>query len=154
MGLCTSKIKKKNRSAKELELDKTPDDLRIPIKITNNFPYCYFGVITLNEQGIGTGFIVGPRLVLTAGHNVNFSHQRYQKLPNIEPEKITFIPAYSAYDFECADEYPYGKCQVQDIYVPEEFISEFNEPKSSNDWALLILKENIGSKIFATVNKK
>ena len=123
-------------------------DTRIIVKKTKNPPYCYFGIISVDEEKIGTGFIVGPNLVLTAAHNINHSHKRNVKLPNLAPWQVTFSVQNedsSAYDFK------YNEYKVTKIHSPSEY-DYMN--MSCHDWALLELEEPIGLHIFEIVKKK
>ena len=48
-------------------------DSRELIKDTEEYPYCCIGLVTGkfdNNFSYGTGFLIGPRIVLTCAHNI------------------------------------------------------------------------------------
>ena len=121
-------------------------DTRIIVKTTNNLPYCYFGIISVREKYFGTGFIVGPNLVLTAAHNINHSIMHEVKLPNVEPSRVAF-------SVQNEDSLTYDvKYNVTKIHTPLEY--NYIIEGSCHDWALLELKEPIGLHFFEKVEKK
>ena len=125
-------------------------DTRIIVKTPKNLPYCYFGIISVGDNFVGTGFIVGPNLVLTAAHNINHSHLHYLKLPNAKPSEVKFsIPAEDSF----LNDYKYTKYSIKKIYTPLKY-EDFLFEHSCHDWALLELEEPIGLHIFEKYKKK
>ena len=107
-------------------------DTRIIVNVTQNLPYCYFGIISVKGNFVGTGFIVGPNLVLTAAHNINHSHMRHIKLPNMEPSQVTFsVPAEDSLTYD----YEYTEYNVIKIHTSPKY--DFLIYKSCHDCALL-----------------
>lgn len=65
-----------------------PDDRRI-VENTRAFPYsaiCGLSILNVRQQLFyGTGFLVGPRLVVTAGHNVHFADEGFMQQITVYP---------------------------------------------------------------------
>jgi len=77
----------------------------------------------------GTGVLIGPNIVLTAGHNL----YDYQKEVYADAESIQFLSGMNGQAL------PFGQAQVDKYFVSPSYIKEGKE-----DYGILILKEPIG----------
>lgn len=114
----------------------------------NKFPYCLVGKITSEFElkkinKFGVGILIGPNVVLTAGHN----------LTNIDKESGNFQIADSVSftvgangDFE-----PFETIKSVDFHLPEDFIQGVKEQIAKkqllNDWAVIYLSVPIGEAV-------
>jgi len=82
-----------------------------------------------NNTCWGAGIMIGPNIVLTAGHNL-YSHQNkvYADL-----ESMRFSPGMNG------DEAPFGSVEVGEYFISPDYIKEGKE-----DYGILVLKEPIG----------
>ena len=116
------------------------DNLREREMITTSFPQCTHGMVIIKESESettmkwGSGVLIGPDLVLTAAHDVYDNQKPVRK----KYPYIRFIPGANG------DEAPFGEIEVQDMFVPEKFISYQGEEEN---YALLILTTPIGREI-------
>lgn len=107
-------------------------DDRVAVKNTKLFPFrciCLLEIVTEDgAKGVGTGWLVSPRTVITAGHCV-YVHDHGGKVA-----QITVIPASNGF----AQKAPFGKC------VSTEFAwaHEWKREKASNqDFGAIFLPE-------------
>ncbi len=112
-------------------------DSRNPVRETSQWPNSVHGVIRFkmtkdpNEhEHWGTGILIGPNIVLTAGHNI-YSHGKddYSKLESME-----FIPGMNG------DKAPFGSVKIKKYFVT----STFRRDCEREDFGILILKEPVG----------
>lgn len=110
------------------------EDDRVIISDTTKKPYSYIGNIYIRSGGVvcgyGTGFLVGPSLVLTAAHNL------YSNLLNID--SIRFLPGHNG------DTFPFGKYTATKFHIPSQYKKDVTNKKY--DYALIELEEPVGNK--------
>lgn len=127
-----------------------PPDLRDPIEDATIEPYrsiCYLKLFYNGEDSAGTGFLIGPNLMLTAGHNV-FNDLTNDGIRNPHfSERIEVYPGASANENEDDVISPYGPIVVETVYVQKNYrelsIAHSND-RFDYDWAICVLKDNIG----------
>jgi len=107
-------------------------DRRTQTLATAEWPNSVHGVIKFQIKNIsewGTGILIGPNILLTAGHNL-YCHRRkaYAEL-----ESLRFLPAIDGQVL------PFGDVEVGHYLVSPNYIKEGKE-----DHDILVLKEPIG----------
>jgi len=105
---------------------------RTQIHETANWPYSVHGVVVCTIKGVrkwGTGIMIGPNVVLTAGHNL----YDYKLKQFADVQSLRFLPGMNGQVL------PFGPAQVEQYFVSPSFIKEGKE-----DYAILLLKEPIG----------
>ena len=110
-------------------------DGRTQILATGEWPYSVHGVIAFrfsNFTSWGTGILIGPNVVLTAGHNLyDHKYKVYSEL-----ESMQFLPAMNGQAL------PFGPVEVEQYFISPSYLQE----ESKEDYGILILKEPIGEK--------
>jgi V8-like Glu-specific endopeptidase len=107
---------------------------------TDVYPYRVHGHLIMTfpngKTYIGSGTLVGPRHVLTAGHNV------YEKKLGGYATEITFVAARNG------DDAPYKDIAVRRILTFQEWIKastdDPDDPSHDHDMAMLILTKDVG----------
>ncbi len=105
-------------------------DGRTKVEKPAKWPNSVHGVVSFKFNGAvhwGTGTMIGPNVVLTAGHNL-YSH-KYKAYA----ENPQFLPGMNG----CV--LPFGLIEVEQYYVSPRYIKDEKE-----DYGILILKEPIG----------
>lgn len=137
------------------------DDDRIPVSDTTQWPYRAVGYLSMrfdvinNETGhidqryfMGTGFLEGPDLLITAGHclygdvtksytdNNNIVHTEYEDNLNNPrfPDAITYYPARNGASL------PYGSVSVERVYIEKSYYLN-----TEKDWGCCKLSSPIGN---------
>ncbi len=134
------------------------DDNRTKVPNTELFPYRATGQIVMKYENvlnrktgkyesltfIGTGFLEGPDLLVTAGHNLycdvtttsngDDSKEDYLNNPRF-PDSIYYYPARNG------SSNPYGAIEVERIYLEDEYYLN-----TQKDWGCCKLSEKIGNK--------
>ncbi len=108
---------------------------RIRVETTTQWPYSVHGIVSFKMKDIhcwGTGTLIGPNIVLTAGYNL-YSH-REKAYSNIE--SMQFLPGVNGQLL------PFGVAEVKTYFVSPNYI----EDEEEEDYGILILKEPIGNK--------
>lgn len=114
----------------------------------SKFPYCLVGKITseFKEEKLcksGVGILIGPSIVLTAGHNLT-NINKETGLPTIV-DSINFCLGING-DFE-----PFETLKTSDFFIPEDFLNGIKEQNAKkqllNDWAIIYLKSPIGESV-------
>jgi len=107
-------------------------DGRVQVPTTSKWPYSVHGLLAMKFQGAmryGTGIMIGPNIVLTAGHNLyNFESKTYAHLKSMQ-----FLPGVNGQVL------PFGQVEVEQYFVSPHYIREGKE-----DYGILILKKPIG----------
>jgi len=96
------------------------------------WPWSVHGLVSLKFDKIacwGTGVLIGPNIVLTAGHNLYHHNRRVFA----DLKSLQFLPGMNG------QVVPFGAIEVQQYFVSPNFIKEEKE-----DYGILILKEPIG----------
>lgn len=109
---------------------------------TTSFPQSAHGIVIVRESEKdtkakwGSGVLIGADVVLTSAYNV---YQDEKPLRKRYPY-ISFIPGANE------NEAPFGEIEVQDVYVPNDYINHIGEENglNPNGYAVLILKKQIG----------
>lgn len=109
------------------------DDGRRRVFKTEKWPYCFQGCIKADSYEIGSGVLVGPRHVLTAGHVV------YDDKEGKWEKELKFIPAYNG-----KEESPFGSAKAVKIHTFDEW--RYDGTKAY-DLALIILDRPIGDEV-------
>jgi len=137
-------MKSRLQSIQRIDLDAQPidekilesivnkTDGRIQVTKTEEWPYSVHGVVAMTFNGHtawGTGTLIGPNIVLTAGHNL-YDHT-HRCVP--DRKSIQFLPAINGQVL------PFGAVEVEQYFISPEFVKEDNQ-----DFGLLVLKEPIG----------
>ena len=135
-------MKSEEESSKENEKDLSKNERQRNTN-TSEFPQSVHGVVLVqkseNEPSQwGSGFLIGPDLVLTAARNVYDDEKPMRN----RHSQIKFIPGANG------DEAPYGEIEVIHVFAPENYINHKSEDEkegaNADDIALLVLKKPIG----------
>lgn len=119
------------------------NDRRKTIRDTKKWPYCINAKLRIkfpfstNSFG-GSGVLIGPHHILTAGHNV-YSNKKFHNKRQIKEEErwATNISVNLGLHM---DETPFGTQETVKIYT----FKQWTERKPGHDMALLILNESVG----------
>jgi len=107
-------------------------DGRIQVLNPAKWPFSMHGLVSLKCDKItywGTGVLIGPNIVLTAGHNLyHYNRRVFADLKNLQ-----FLPGMNGQVI------PFGVVRVEKFYVSPTYTQEGKE-----DYGILILKEPIG----------
>jgi len=107
-------------------------DLRRQVTETEKWPNSVHGVISLEGGSWGTGTLIGPNIVITAGHNLySLDEETYADI-----NSMRFLPGAHQRGL------PFGKIKVQHYCVSPEYVRSGQE-----DYGILILSEPIGEKV-------
>ncbi|MBE6673577.1 MAG: hypothetical protein E7596_00555 [Ruminococcaceae bacterium] len=148
-----------NEDSAVMPMDVIGEDNRQPIYNTSQEPYkmvCYikayyYNVIIPGEkpQNLvrkGTGFLVGPNLLMTAGHNLYGDITKDEFEDNIDnpsfPDEIIIYPGASLITSNNVVA-PYGYTKVESCYIQKEF---YESIEIDYDWGICVLEDNIGEK--------
>ncbi|MBC7826265.1 MAG: trypsin-like peptidase domain-containing protein [Chitinophagaceae bacterium] len=127
-----------NNFQQEYEFEVIRQDTRLKIKDTLKAPFKYICSIRFNNEASGTGTLIGPKTVLTAGHVV------WDKGSNKKTDttKLTVVPAMNGDTFPKAGA---GIYQVSSIIMSKASFrsSDIGGP---DDYAIIHLKEAAGNK--------
>jgi len=107
-------------------------DGRSQIFTTSKWPYSVHGLFVFkfnNIENWGTGTLIGPNIVLTAGHNL-YSH-KFKAYADLE--SMQFLPGINGQVL------PFGFVEVQKYFISPNYPKDGKE-----DYGILILKEPIG----------
>ena len=107
-------------------------DGRTQVLTTAKWPNSVHGVLVFKHNNIttwGTGILIGPHVVLTAGHNLyNYKRKEY-----VEVQSMQYLPGMHGQIL------PFGVVEVEKAFVSPNYIKNETE-----DYGILILKEPIG----------
>ena len=137
-------------SANDFTIEDESSDLAMPSNIigsdnrqlvddTSLFPYsaiCYVRIYFAGKSNPdrGTGFLIGPNTLLTAGHNLIYEANKAL------PEKIEIYPGgHENANGEITS--PYEMIEVETCYIQKEY---YDNETRDNDWGLCVLESNIG----------
>lgn len=154
----------KNASLKKQYIEKNPEEGIIKNESLSKhefvdcgnlskFPYCLVGKINSefkNERicKSGVGILIGPNIVLTAGHNLTNINRRTEALEIID--SISFNLGMNG-DFE-----PFETITSTEYFIPDDFIEGIKEENAkkqlSNDWAVVYLPIPIGKTLVSLYN--
>ena len=119
---------------------------RIEFSKLNQFPYCLIGKISSEFKSekickSGVGMLIGPSIVLTAGHNLTNINKQTGILQ--KTDNISFNLGISG-NFE-----PFEVISTTDFHIPDEFIEGVKDQNAKmqllNDWAVIYLPNPIGN---------
>lgn len=129
---------------------------RTKVENTSQFPYRTIGCLRttfleipyengeLNLGGIGTAFVQGPNIMVTAAHCIwsDVTSGRYNDgVSNPRFPNEVYVEPATYKDSDKTQIYPYGQINVTRVYFPREYY----ETLSSNfDWAICVLEEDLG----------
>ena len=114
----------------------------------NKFPYCFVGKLTSEFKAkriakSGVGILIGPGIVLTAGHNLTHIDPKTQEIE--VADRVGFTVGSNG-EFE-----PFPTIYTDNFYLPSDFIKGVKEKLSKtqllNDWAVLYLGVQIGKAV-------
>ena len=139
------------------------DDTRTPVTDTTVYPYnsiCYIEITYYNvwnnvEQIYeprtfrGSGFLVGPNLVLTAGHNLYSDVTEPDSDYNDDIYNPRFAEEIVVYPGACwiennSPDLPFGYFEVDASYIQKQY---YDSPTFDYDWGLCVLKGEVGNQI-------
>jgi glutamyl endopeptidase len=111
-------------------------DDRVPVTNSGVVPWrciCHLVMQGMHAVDVfGTGFLVGPRTIITAGHNL-FSHQAGRG-----PSNVIVIPG------RAGDQAPFGFYEAQGIDVHPQWRGKASR---EHDYGVIWLKEPIGHRV-------
>ena len=127
-------------------------DSRSPIRNTKKLPYRWICRLTMTFQDpaynggtpvnfAGTGTLISPKHILTAGHNVR----------NRFGGKVLTARAVTAAPGRDRADLPFGTVTMSGFKAKNEWMNDLNP---CFDYALLTLSESIGTKKFASIGNK
>lgn len=120
---------------------------RVELRNLSKFPFCLIGKIIseFKEERVsksGIGMLIGPSIVLTAGHNLTNISKETGKLETAS--NIKFI-------IEINEVLPFGVVSTSNYYIPESFTNGIKEQNAKkqllNDWSVLFLNTPLGESI-------
>lgn len=120
---------------------------RVELCNLSKFPFCLIGKIIseFKEERVsksGIGMLIGPSVVLTAGHNLTNISKETGKLETAS--SIKFL-------IEINEVLPFGVVSTSNYYIPESFINGIKEQNAKkqllNDWSVLYLSTPLGESI-------
>jgi glutamyl endopeptidase len=122
----------------EYEFEVIKKDTRIKIKDTLKAPFRYICSIRFDNNASGTGTLIGPKTVLTAGHVV------WDKLNNkkIDSDKLSVVPAMNGNKYPKAGTGIYKVAKV--IMSKSSYATGDNGTRG--DYAIIHLTEPAGTK--------
>lgn len=100
----------------------------------------------------GSGLLVGPRHILTAAHvieNIIQTRGATQSSQWQKAVKVKITPGSNG-----AGHTPFGTYEANVFRIPVEWSRQRSITNNSNDYALIILNENIGTKRFDTIGNQ
>lgn len=99
---------------------------KIEVEDAWEYPYCTIGAVIIDCKTRGTGFIIGPQLILTCAQCC------FDPLSRQEPKSIAFTPAPDFFDL-------FGKYKVRKAYYPSSFKEGSKQSFYLYDFAILEL---------------
>ncbi|WP_052046362.1 trypsin-like serine protease [Candidatus Paracaedibacter symbiosus] len=128
-------------TTEEPELSKqsssSPSDNRDQVKTPSQWPHCVHGHLMMRlgtgEITVGSGILVGPNHVLTAGHNLyNLNKKQWVN-------EVWFSPGRQGKNF------PFGYVKGGTLLCPKEWTTNSRQ-KDDYDFGMVILEQAIGNK--------
>ena len=141
LRLLSSKDKKQEEET-VLQRIKPNQDGRTRIQNTEDLKYRFHGHMIMEfingKKYLGSGALVGPHHVLTAGHNI-YSHKQYKNKDLGWAVHVTFIPAQNE------DKEPFGQVESSILLAHKDWIDgESKQARKDFDLAMIILEKAIG----------
>ncbi|HWA73821.1 MAG TPA: hypothetical protein VG937_15860 [Polyangiaceae bacterium] len=147
----SSELEFEDREDQEEEIIGSSDS-RSPVRNTTKAPYRFVCRLEMIFQdpgwngGVamkfaGTGTLISPRHVLTAGHNIR----------SIFGGKALTAKSVTASPGQDRDKKPFGTCKVTGFKAKNEWM---NDQNACHDYALLTLEKDMGSLKFKAIGNK
>ncbi|WP_032113531.1 trypsin-like serine peptidase [Candidatus Paracaedibacter symbiosus] len=112
-------------------------DTRHEIEDPSGWPYCVHGHLMMRfgaeEIVVGSGILVGPNHVLTAGHNL------YNRTKRQWPDEVWFSPGRRGKNF------PFGYSKGSILLCHKEWLDHRGSKKDDYDLGMIILDRAIGN---------
>ena len=131
------------RAAAEFEEEIYPPDTRALVKDTTTIPHrfiCRLLVSTLDRMKRaghqwGTGFLIGPKHILTAAHNIIATDGNTAGPERLTTTEIKIVPGCNHGLTNPLNWTPFGTLSVivPDCRVPMDYLAGFNRPGFPND---------------------
>ena len=122
------------------------DDNRTPVQDVEQYPYsaiCYLHLYFENGEYRGTGFLVGPNLLLTAAHVLRDGETGNPTFV----QRIDVYPGAVTNENQNAPTSSFETVGIESVYIQKKYYdlekSNIGE-KSNYDWGLCVLDSNIG----------
>lgn len=117
-------------------------DRRKKVENSSAWPYSVHGRLLSNFTGkryVGSGTLIGPHFVLTAGHNVRKIDTKNKTKEDAGLETIRFCPGAKG------NSLPFGEIAVERVFISPLYSLD-SPVLTEHDYALLVLKTPIGNK--------
>lgn len=144
-----------NNLTRDIIWDDTGDTRQhISDEIVSQEPYnsiCFLRMFYNGEPYRGTGFLIGPNILLTAAHNVFFDTTNNGN-PTFTENIHVYVAAQTNLNNagQYVPESPYGVIEVEAFYLQQTYCNlsrTGSDNRFNYDWAICILETDIGNQV-------